>query len=342
MAGTISLAARREVTAAVAERYRAAGRREKGRILDELCATTGWHRKHAVRVLRAKAKPIGEPKPRKRRYGAQGRAGCALGGLRSGLRQASEPMIPVLLPALSRHGRLTPTREDRAQLLEVSAATIDRMLVDVKVATAGGRRRRVGFYSAIRREVPIRTFNDRGIKARAGKDWVWSMTVVDRAVNVDAIASAPDELLRRSNRRGEPVASIATETALSRWHVRFLRRLANTASTAGCGSQKPQSDKYSSTHVFCRGPNDLGAKQQWSQGPGKERVHAVGHGGNDNEYCPQHNALCQMPRVGVQELRQERREEECSLRIQERHDKSISEDLRQGQIDLAVASCRNT
>ena len=29
-----------------------------------------------------------------------------------------------------------------------------------KIAAAGGRRRRVGFYSAIRREVPIRTFND--------------------------------------------------------------------------------------------------------------------------------------------------------------------------------------
>ena len=30
----------------------------------------------------------------------------------------------------------------------------------MKVAAAGGRRRRAGFYSAIRREVPIRTFND--------------------------------------------------------------------------------------------------------------------------------------------------------------------------------------
>ena len=47
-----------------------------------------------------------------------------------------------------------------AQLLAVSAATIDRMLGDVKVAAAGGRRRRAGFYSAIRREVPVRTFND--------------------------------------------------------------------------------------------------------------------------------------------------------------------------------------
>ena len=54
----------------MAERYRAAGRGEKGRILDELCATTGWHRKHAVRALRAKTQRVGEPKPRQRRYGA--------------------------------------------------------------------------------------------------------------------------------------------------------------------------------------------------------------------------------------------------------------------------------
>jgi hypothetical protein len=71
-------------------------------------------------------------------------------------------MIPALLPALERHGRLRPTSEERGLLLSVSAATIDRMLVDVKIAAAGGRRRRVGFYSAIRREVPIRTFNDWG------------------------------------------------------------------------------------------------------------------------------------------------------------------------------------
>jgi hypothetical protein len=69
-------------------------------------------------------------------------------------------MIPSLLPALERHGRLKLEAADRERVFAISAATIDRLLGPVKVAAAGGRRRRAGFYSAIGREVPIRTFND--------------------------------------------------------------------------------------------------------------------------------------------------------------------------------------
>jgi len=69
-------------------------------------------------------------------------------------------MIPTLLPALEQHGRLKLGTGEHDLVLAVSAATIDRVLGDVKVAASGGKRRRAGFYSAIRREVPIRTFND--------------------------------------------------------------------------------------------------------------------------------------------------------------------------------------
>jgi hypothetical protein len=174
MASGISMGARREVLAAVAKRYRTAGRVEKGRILDELTATTGWHRKHAVRALSAagmnrtglplseEATGASEPaSSRRRKYASVRDALIALWEASDrvcGKRLVST--IPALLPALERHCRLKLTSEERALLVTMSAATIDRMLIDVKVAAAGGRRRRVGFYSAIRREVPIRTFND--------------------------------------------------------------------------------------------------------------------------------------------------------------------------------------
>jgi hypothetical protein len=166
MAGRISMSARREVLSAVAERYQTAGRVEKGCILDALCRTTGWHRKHAVRALRLrivdKEVETEAPRERKRVYGATIKDALAA------LWEASDrvcgkrlvAMIPILVPALERHGRLRFSEGERAQLLAVSAATVDRMLCDLKVAAAGGRRRRAGFYSAIRREVPIRTFND--------------------------------------------------------------------------------------------------------------------------------------------------------------------------------------
>ena len=160
------MGARREVVSAVAERYRPGKRAEKGRILDELCATTGWHRKHAVRALRQRETVMpGEveaSRERRRRYGA------TIKDALTALWEASDRvcgkrlkvMIPTLLPALERNGRLTLDESDRARVLAISAATIDRLLGDVRVAASGGKRRRAGFYSAIRREVPIRTFND--------------------------------------------------------------------------------------------------------------------------------------------------------------------------------------
>src|ERR1700688_499032 len=166
MAGKISMGARREVVSAVTERYRSAKRAEKGRILEALCATTGWHRKHAVRALRQHETDgpdgVEAPRERRRRYGA------TIKDALTALWEASDRvcgkrlkvMIPTLLPALEQHGRLKLGEGDRDLVLAISSATIDRLLGDVKVSASGGKRRRAGFYSAIRREVPIRTFND--------------------------------------------------------------------------------------------------------------------------------------------------------------------------------------
>jgi hypothetical protein len=163
MAGQISMGARREIKSAVTERYRVAGRAEKGRILDELCKVTGWHHKHAVRALANR--PAAPPGARQQRTSTYD---VVVKDALTALWEASDRicgkrlkvMIPILLPALERHGRLQLGAADRVLVLAVSVAPIDRLLADTKIAAAGGKRRRVGFHSAIRREVPIRTFND--------------------------------------------------------------------------------------------------------------------------------------------------------------------------------------
>src|SRR6266568_2024118 len=49
----ISMTTRDELVAAIAARYAQGDRIERGRILDEFAAVTGFHRKHAMRLLRA-------------------------------------------------------------------------------------------------------------------------------------------------------------------------------------------------------------------------------------------------------------------------------------------------
>jgi hypothetical protein len=51
----LTLAERRAVTEMTAIRYVVADRRIKSRILDELCANTGWHRNHARKALKVGA-----------------------------------------------------------------------------------------------------------------------------------------------------------------------------------------------------------------------------------------------------------------------------------------------
>lgn len=53
----LTLSQRRAVTKAIATRYKRADKAAKGVILDQLCATTGWHRSHARKALTAALKP---------------------------------------------------------------------------------------------------------------------------------------------------------------------------------------------------------------------------------------------------------------------------------------------
>ena len=59
---------RQELIDAVGERYRKAERTEKKRILDEFIKLVGFHRKHAIRVLRAGSRLELGPRGRSRLY----------------------------------------------------------------------------------------------------------------------------------------------------------------------------------------------------------------------------------------------------------------------------------
>ncbi len=152
MAGQLSMATRRELVAAIRDRYGGATRQEKGRILDELVAVAGYHRKHAIRVLRrSEARAEGRGGRRGRRYGEDDReALIALWDASDRIcSKRLKPLIPALLPALERHGQLRLSEAARARLLAVSPATMDRLLSEVRLVARGGQRRRAGLSSAV-------------------------------------------------------------------------------------------------------------------------------------------------------------------------------------------------
>jgi hypothetical protein len=151
------MATRKELIEAVSSRYREGSLKQRSAILDEFVAITGYHRKHAIRLL---SKPAAEPQKRcsRARYGADVRQALSV------LWEVSDRvcskrlkvMIPALLPALIRHGKVASDAALQRQLTTVSAATIDRLLEPVRLAAAKGRRRAAGQNSAIRRAVPNR------------------------------------------------------------------------------------------------------------------------------------------------------------------------------------------
>jgi hypothetical protein len=161
------------VTAAIRERYRASGKAAKSAILDEFVAVTGVHRKHAIRLLSLKGavrRPRGRPKAR---YGrAVAEALVLLWEVSDRVcSKRLKPMIPTLLPALERHGEIAGDDTVRGALLAVSPATIDRLLSEIRIAAAQGRRRRAGFSSAVRRSVPVPPSRTGAIRRRASSRW---------------------------------------------------------------------------------------------------------------------------------------------------------------------------
>ena len=117
----------------IATRYKRADKPAKGVILDELCATTGWHRNHARKALGAALRPKVVGPTRKARVPkydedtvAALRFCWAVLGAPTGKRLA--PVIGELVPTLRRFEELKIGDDTERSLISMSAATMDRRL----------------------------------------------------------------------------------------------------------------------------------------------------------------------------------------------------------------------
>ena len=152
-----------EYAASLRPRYRLASRRDKSRLLDEFCRITTRHRKVAIALLRHR------PKRARRRAGRPSRYPRTL---RPTLEQVWElsdhlcskrlaPFLPALLGALERHDEVQLSPAQRTALLQISPATIDRLLRPVRrLHRRHGLATTSSSLAALRTQVPLRTFTE--------------------------------------------------------------------------------------------------------------------------------------------------------------------------------------
>ena len=175
----LTLAERRAVTETIAIRYSLADKRTKGVILDELCATMGWHRNDAARRSRRRCSQTRiTEKPRPPKYGPDVIAALTVCwtvlGMPAGKRLA--PMLGELLAVLRHFGELDIDEHTAALLVSMSAATIDRRLAGkrAKYHLKGRCTTKPG--SLLKSQIPVRTWADWNDARPGSSRSTWSAT----------------------------------------------------------------------------------------------------------------------------------------------------------------------
>jgi len=159
----LTMGQRKAVTKANATRYKRASKADKTKILDELCATTGWHRNHARKALASALRPRLVPAPRRPRTPVYGpevlvalRFCWAVLGAPTGKRVA--PVMTELVATLRRFGELDISDEVAALLVAMSPATMDRRLAPARAAMTLKGRSHTKPGSLLKSQIPIRTW----------------------------------------------------------------------------------------------------------------------------------------------------------------------------------------
>jgi hypothetical protein len=165
---------RKAVTRVLIERYRKASKKVKGRILDELIEVTGYSRCYGAYLLRRYGKRVRTGKitlvaqlpvqvkrrPRGRTYDA-----AVVAVLKQLWQIMDYPcgkrlvvMVPEVLPILEKHQEISPALGVRKKLLQISAATIDRLLVPERKRLRLRGRSGTKPGTLLKHQIPIRTF----------------------------------------------------------------------------------------------------------------------------------------------------------------------------------------
>jgi hypothetical protein len=161
----MSLSARREMLAGVADAYNKAGKTEKTKILDGFAAATGYDRKYAIQLMSKKILFPSIEHIRKRPW-AQVYDEQFIHVITIIWNTANQicskrlvPFIPNLVSAMERHGHLRITQEIRDKLLKVSPATVDRLLHNERLHHTGGvSHTKTG--ALLKNQIQVRTFAD--------------------------------------------------------------------------------------------------------------------------------------------------------------------------------------
>lgn len=154
--------AKKELLQAVRARYLKANKAAKERMLDEFIASTGYHRKYAIKLLNHGPKPRGYRK-RGRPKLYQGEVVAALvriweicGRICS---KRLKPFLPEMVAVLERQEELILPVQIKSLLLQMSRATIDRCLKPARFEKQHGlSTTKPG--SLLKKAIPLRTFAD--------------------------------------------------------------------------------------------------------------------------------------------------------------------------------------
>ena len=158
----MSSRSKREYLEAIYLRYKRASRKDKAIILDEFCTTCGYHRKHAIRLLKKFTRFI-KPKKRKRGRTPLYSKEVIVKPLKKIWLSANLPcskrlkaVLPLWLPGYVQEYGSLPTEVTEA-LIAISPATIDRLLKPVRVKYKGRGRSTTKPGTLLRKQIPIKT-----------------------------------------------------------------------------------------------------------------------------------------------------------------------------------------